>query len=100
MGEIAEMMLNGDVCEMCGEFFHDDESPGIPRYCSKQCAEDRGAEYINYSRPKNQISRSKYKKMHVRPDKFKRFLKFVSINSDVLAIKSEADNIYPVIFEE
>lgn len=43
MGEIAEMMLDGTMCEGCGEFL-DGESPGYPRYCSKQCAEDRGVE--------------------------------------------------------
>lgn len=43
MGEIAEMHLDGTLCEMCGEFL-DGESPGYPRYCSKQCAEDRGCD--------------------------------------------------------
>lgn len=41
MGEIAEMHLDGTLCEMCGVYL-DGESPGYPRYCSKECAEDRG----------------------------------------------------------
>jgi hypothetical protein len=42
MGEIAEMMLDGTLCECCGEFIHDGEAEGFPRYCSPQCAADRG----------------------------------------------------------
>ena len=35
MGEIAEMMLEGTLCEGCGEAFDpDDESPGYPRRCA------------------------------------------------------------------
>lgn len=41
MGEIAEMMLDGTLCECCGEFM-DGPSEGFPRYCSPQCAADRG----------------------------------------------------------
>lgn len=32
MGEIADMMLDGTLCEGCGEYL-DGESDGIPRYC-------------------------------------------------------------------
>lgn len=42
MGEIAEMMLDGTLCECCGCFI-DADGDGIPRYCSTQCAQDRGA---------------------------------------------------------
>lgn len=41
MGEIADMMLDGTLCEGCGEFIEGDAS-GFPRYCSPQCAKDRG----------------------------------------------------------
>jgi hypothetical protein len=41
MGEIADMMLDGTLCEGCGEYI-DDEVPGYPRYCSAKCAGDRG----------------------------------------------------------
>jgi hypothetical protein len=33
MGEIAEMMLDGTLCESCGSFI-DGDSPGYPRKCS------------------------------------------------------------------
>ena len=35
MGEIAEMMLDGTMCECCGEYIHGPAS-GFPSYCSKQ----------------------------------------------------------------
>lgn len=41
MGEIAEMMLDGTLCECCGTFIGDGD--GYPRYCSAECAEGRGA---------------------------------------------------------
>ena len=44
MGEIADMMINGEMCAMCGEFLHDGEDAGYPRYCSMQCAKDAGIE--------------------------------------------------------
>lgn len=44
MGEIADMMLEGDLCEACGVALPG-EGYGIPRYCSKACADDRGADY-------------------------------------------------------
>lgn len=43
MGEIAEMMLDGTLCEACGTFI-DEGGDGFPRYCSNECARDRGAE--------------------------------------------------------
>ena len=33
MGEIAEMMLYGTLCEGCGGAIGDQQSPGYPRYC-------------------------------------------------------------------
>jgi len=43
MGEIADQMINGEICEMCGAYLNDNGCPmGIPMYCSKQCAIDRG----------------------------------------------------------
>jgi len=42
MGEIADMMLEGDLCECCGVALDTDETPGYPMYCSVQCAKDRG----------------------------------------------------------
>jgi len=52
MGEIADMMLTGTMCEGCGEFLDCPQcaSMGIPMYCSEDCAKDRGldAEGIKY----------------------------------------------------
>lgn len=45
MGEIAEMMLDGTLCEGCGEYIDGEGAEGFPRYCSKQCAEARGMTY-------------------------------------------------------
>lgn len=33
MGDIADMMLDGTLCESCGVVFDDRQSPGYPRYC-------------------------------------------------------------------
>lgn len=48
MGEIAEMMLDGTLCEACGEFIGGGQ--GFPGYCSAQCARDRGMTYTPPSR--------------------------------------------------
>lgn len=37
MGEIADSMLEGDVCGTCGCFIDDEGGDGIPRYCSDEC---------------------------------------------------------------
>jgi hypothetical protein len=42
MGEIADSMIYGECCEMCGVFLPG-EAAGYPRYCSLSCAKDRGA---------------------------------------------------------
>ena len=41
MGEVADDMLNGVVCENCGTWLGYDV--GCPMYCSIKCAKDRGA---------------------------------------------------------
>lgn len=46
MGEVAEMMVNGFLCEGCGVIL-DGEEPGYPRYCGPTCARNRGAEWID-----------------------------------------------------
>lgn len=38
MGEHADDMIDGTCCAGCGEFFHDNNARGFPRYCSKDCA--------------------------------------------------------------
>lgn len=51
MGEIADMMLEGDMCECCGEWLGDGGS-GFPRYCSAECARDRGADHVQVKEKK------------------------------------------------
>ncbi len=34
MGEIADMMINGLMCQCCGVFMDDMEEPGYARYCA------------------------------------------------------------------
>jgi hypothetical protein len=46
MGEIAEMMLDGTLCEGCGEYIG--KSEGYPQYCSLDCAHDRGFDIENH----------------------------------------------------
>lgn len=53
MGEIADMMLDGTMCEACGEFLNDGEDgDGLPGYCSRECAESRGMSWEEEPRPK------------------------------------------------
>ncbi len=42
MGEIAESMISGEMCENCGEWIGEDV--GYPLYCSPECAKNRGAD--------------------------------------------------------
>lgn len=51
MGEIAEMMLDGTLCEGCGEYIGD--GSGFPGYCSDACARGRG---MTYAAPKVRLS--------------------------------------------
>ena len=45
MGEIAEAMISGELCEMCGVALNEESADmGIPMYCSIECANDRGAD--------------------------------------------------------
>ena len=38
MGEISDMILDGQLCERCGRYLRGDP-PGYPRRC-KECAKD------------------------------------------------------------
>lgn len=46
MGEQAELILNGDVCEGCGEEMGD--GPGYPRRCSSCGGSDEGSDFEVY----------------------------------------------------
>jgi hypothetical protein len=49
MGEIAEMMLDGTLCEGCGDFLND-EPPGYPCYC-RDCQRDKAKDYLAKTPP-------------------------------------------------
>ena len=49
MGDIADMMLDGTICEGCGEFL-DNDGPGFPRYCAG-CEPDAKAERARKHEP-------------------------------------------------
>ena len=56
MGEYAEMMVNGECCEACGEYLG--FGSGVPSYCSKACAEGRGAKWASET-PRPPIKKTK-----------------------------------------
>lgn len=41
MGEIADAMISGEMCNGCGVYL-DGEPVGFPAFCSQQCARDMG----------------------------------------------------------
>lgn len=45
-GDVADMMLDGTLCEACGSYMGDGDPRGFPGYCSALCAKDRGADFI------------------------------------------------------
>lgn len=42
MGEIADMIIDGTLCERCGLYIDDNEPPGYPRLCEDCQQEDDG----------------------------------------------------------
>jgi hypothetical protein len=51
MGEIADAMLDGDLCAVCGAFIDEEGGIGFPRFCCASCARDQGTAY-NGAAPK------------------------------------------------
>ncbi len=41
MGDIADAMLNGEMCEQCGEYIDDGNDGGYPRKCAGCSLEDQ-----------------------------------------------------------
>ncbi len=66
MGEIAEMMLGGMMCECCGEYIFNEngdiEDVGFPQYCSTYCANSRGATWSPLYKKKAKAKKKKKKK--------------------------------------
>lgn len=62
MGEIADMHLDGTVCEACGDYL-DGEPEGFPRYCSNAC-EPADDELITRTKKGNMLTLSEVIKKH------------------------------------
>ncbi|WP_311918601.1 hypothetical protein [Carnobacterium divergens] len=41
MGELAEMTINGLLCQQCGGYLEDFEEPGYPRTCEDCLAHEK-----------------------------------------------------------
>ena len=52
MGEIADMMLDGTLCESCGVYM-EGSGMGYPQRCYACQREDRAGQPANYAAPKN-----------------------------------------------
>jgi len=53
MGDIAEMMLDGTMCEGCGEFMDiGGEPPGYPVRCAACGEEPDDSQPVNYKSPR------------------------------------------------
>jgi endogenous inhibitor of DNA gyrase (YacG/DUF329 family) len=57
MGEIADMMLDGTLCEACGSYIDGEGGEGFARYCSDRCARDRGADQLTMTRKERHAAR-------------------------------------------
>lgn len=52
MGEIADMMLDGTLCQGCGAYM-DDSEPGHPRFCHSCRREQRESMSPRFPAPSN-----------------------------------------------
>jgi len=54
MGEIADMVLDGTMCQGCGEFIYDGaDGPGYPGYCCTACEQRDRPEPARRTKPRN-----------------------------------------------
>lgn len=65
MGEIAEMMLSGLMCEGCGVFMDDMDEPGYPRRCcgcspskNRACTMAKIAQVVTQRTPEQMAKRA------------------------------------------
>ena len=49
MGEAADDIIDGLVCQECGEFFEDFEAVGYPRSCGR-CSKNRKSDFEDYGK--------------------------------------------------
>lgn len=45
MGEYSDMIMQGLICDKCGDHFEDEESPGYPRVCDLCEFQEEGREH-------------------------------------------------------
>lgn len=94
MGDIADMMLDGTLCEACGTFIG--EGSGFPQYCSRQCAADRG---MVCSKPKKQKPKKAIKKAEAQklwPDVSKRVLDFAEANGLTVEFRNPESPMFQI----
>jgi len=77
MGEITDAVLDGTFCEACGELIDDGGAPGHPRYCSPECAGDRGATFSASSRSRSSRQPKSFECQRCR----KRFRKMIGLEA-------------------
>lgn len=70
MGEIADMMLDGTLCEGCGEYLENGADMGIPDYCSAECAIGRDATWWLESNGYKKNEKGKWVKSRNRKGKY------------------------------
>ena len=57
MGEIADMMLDGTMCQWCGEWLHGgEEGPGYPGLCASCAREERRTRAAQAQRTPEKVS--------------------------------------------
>lgn len=54
MGDVAEMMIDGTLCQGCGVFLND-EAPGHPCFCADCEAEAKKTRIASYQPPKPKV---------------------------------------------
>lgn len=96
MGEIADMMLDGTLCEGCGVYIG--EGDGFPQYCSKDCADDRGYSEQENSLTKKERSRKKAKSKRKRKNnRYKKMMEQHSITIMLVEEIMDANDKYELL---
>jgi hypothetical protein len=86
MGEIAEMMLDGTLCEGCGEFL-DRGSPGFAQYCGG-CRPAASQAHGSLRYQQNVEARAR--KTEACPECGKRFRKAIAVEDHRRAVHGAA----------
>ena len=60
MGDIADMMLEGLLCCMCGVYESYLKNDGIPDYCSGECAKNQKADWWFKAKKRGNSTKVRY----------------------------------------